>query len=173
MDGMVRCHDCGKDFSWIALLSHHQQIEAQSRELIKNEEHFRQALDTTSVDVDPLLSQIAEWKKQSIQRIKQIAKEVKEDLQRRREQSKEQMKTSFEDFHRRLEEFQRKEFHSEKELQRLNEQFNNLQKQNDSLQLTQSWPSNSLLRLEQTPKMELEIERPKTKIEGWIDEDEC
>lgn len=165
MDGMVRCHDCENDFSWKDLLSHQQQIEGQCRQLINNEEQSRRALETTSVD--PLLSPIDQWKKEAIRRIKQIAKQVKEDLQRRREQTK----TSFGDFHRRLDEFQRKEFHSEKELRRLNEQFNNLKKQIDSLQLIQSLPSDSLLRLEQTSTNQLQIEGTKAKSEGHSDED--
>src|SRR5580698_10507154 len=86
--GILLCNGCNQTLCFKHVNEHKDELEKELENLINQENDFENDLSKTG-DSHYLFNEIDQWKKESIEQIKQIAKQAKQDLRQLINQSNE------------------------------------------------------------------------------------
>jgi hypothetical protein len=159
--GIVLCNGCNQILCFKHINEHKEELENELEELINKENQFENDLSKID-DSHYLFNHIDQWKKESIQQIKQIANQAKQDLRQLINQSNQQLLIYSQQIKENLRLLKESQDLSEIQLNKLSNQFNHLKKQIDSIQLIKS--SNSIFLKIQKEKQIDEFIPPKPSI---------
>jgi hypothetical protein len=159
--GIVLCNGCNQILCFKHINEHKEELENELEELINKENQFENDLSKID-DSHYLFNHIDQWKKESIQQIKQIANQAKQDLRQLINQSNQQLLIHSQQIKENLRLLKESQDLSEIQLNKLSNQFNHLKKQIDSIQLIKS--SNSIFLKIQKEKQIDEFIPPKPSI---------
>lgn len=139
--GLLFCNGCQQTFCFKHVNDHRDELERQLEDLINQENQFENDLlkrDNTHY----LFNEIDQWKKETIEQVKQIAKQAKQDLRQFIDQSNEKLLKNSQELKENLLILKETESLSELQLIKLSNELNSLKKEINSFQLTKS--SNSI-----------------------------
>ncbi len=158
--GILLCNGCNKTLCFKHVNEHKEELEKELEDLINEENEFENNLCKKD-DSHYLFNQIDQWKKESIEQIKEIAKQTKQDLRQIIYQSNQQLLQNSQQIKENLHLLKQSEDLSEITLIQLSNQFNHLKNQINSFQLIKSSNEN-FLRIEK--QLNNEIPQPKPPI---------
>ncbi|CAF1071870.1 unnamed protein product [Rotaria sordida] len=139
--GVLFCNGCQQTLCFKHVNEHRDELEKQLEDLINQENQFENDL-TKKDDSHYLFNDIDKWKKETIEQIKQIAKQAKQDLRELINQSNEKLLKRCEEVKENVRLLKESEDLSEIQLNKLSNELNNLKKEINSFQLIKS--SNSI-----------------------------
>jgi len=155
---ILLCNGCNKTLCFKHVNEHKEELEKELEDLINKENEFENNLCKID-DSHYLFNEIDQWKKESIEQIKQIAKQAKQDLRLLINQSNQKLIINSQKIKEELLLLKQSEDLSEIKLIKLINQFNDLKKEINSFQLIKSSNSNFL----KVEKQQIyEIPRSKT-----------
>jgi hypothetical protein len=155
---ILLCNGCNKTLCFKHVNEHKEELEKELEDLINKENEFENNLCKID-DSHYLFNEIDQWKKESIEQIKQIAKQAKQDLRLLINQSNQKLIINSQKIKEELLLLKQSEDLSEIKLIKLINQFNDLKKEINSFQLIKS--SNSIF-LKVEKQQTYEIPRSKT-----------
>ena len=81
---ILKCGGCGEDFCYNHFGNHRQQLSTRLEDIELNRDIFRQALSECIGEMEkhPLMQQIDQWERDSVEKIRQTAKETRDILHR-------------------------------------------------------------------------------------------
>lgn len=146
--GILLCNGCNQYLCFEHVNQHKNEIEQNFEDLIRDEDQFEKDLSSKD-DKHLLFDQIDQWRKDSIEQIKEIAKKAKEDLRELLKQSNENLLKDLINLRKNIHLLKQSNDLSEIQLKKLTNQFHQFKSQIDSFQLIKSTNSN-FLRINQT-----------------------
>jgi hypothetical protein len=173
--GILLCTGCNRTLCFKHVNEHREEIEKDFEDLINEENQFENDL-LNKDDSHYLFNEIDQWKKESIEQIKLIAKQTKEDLRFLINQSSQHLLNDLKFIKENLQFLKESEDLSELQLIKFKNQFNQFKNQVNSFQLIKSSNSN-FLKIEKqqqqqqqideilSPKPIIPIDKPSINIE--------
>ena len=117
--GQVLCGGCQRWYCVTHLLEHRQELSQQMDNLTLEHDQFQQTLLAHDSDrPNPLITRIDRWETKSIEKIKQVAREVRQDLKELIDQSKKDLVGSLRRITDELQENRQMETYTENDLER-------------------------------------------------------
>ncbi|CAF1179574.1 unnamed protein product [Adineta steineri] len=132
--GILLCNGCQQTLCFKHVNEHKEELDKQLEDLIHDQDQFQNSLNKQD-DSHHLFYEIDQWRKESIEHIKQIAKHAKQDLRLVINQSNEQLLKTCENLKENIHLLKQSEDLSEIQLIKLTNQFNDLKKEINSFQL--------------------------------------
>jgi chromosome segregation ATPase len=125
------CRGCSQDFCFDHLQEHRQLLNAQLHHIQNDFNQFRQKIIDlkSNPQKHPLMKQIDQWEKDSIDKIKQRAKECQEKLINYTNKIVNQIEIKLDDPNEQLKPIQKKNEYNENDLKRFKEKLNKLKKE--------------------------------------------
>ncbi|CAF3056579.1 unnamed protein product, partial [Rotaria sp. Silwood2] len=139
--GVLFCNGCQKTLCFKHVNEHRNELEKQLEDLISEENEFENDLGKVD-DSHYLFNDIDKWKKESIEQIKEIAKQTKQDLRQLINKSNEKLLKTCEKLKENIRLLKESEDLSEIQLNKLLNELNNLKEKLNIYQLIKS--SNSI-----------------------------
>jgi len=165
--GLLRCNDCFSQFCFEHVQEHKLNIDKQFNDLFEQQQTIEQQISNEH----PLFSQIDLWKKETINRIKFIAKQTKEHLKELLSKSNQRLIDKSRQIQNRIQTIQQSQQISEHNLKQIQNELQNLKNEIDSFELIKSNDELSL-KIERKPnprsiipKEETIIQRKQTEID--------
>ncbi|CAF1094741.1 unnamed protein product [Rotaria sp. Silwood1] len=135
--GVLFCNGCQQTLCFKHVNEHRDELEKQLEDLISQENQFENDLAKRD-DSHYLFNDIDQWKKETIEQVKQIAKQAKQDLRQLIDQSNENLLKSCEKLKENIRLLKESEDLSEIQLNKLSNELNNLKKEINTYQLIKS-----------------------------------
>ena len=148
--GILLCNGCHRILCFEHVNEHKNEIDRNLDDLINEENQFEKDLLRTD-DSHFLFNEIDQWKKESIEQIKQIAKKAKEDLRDLIKQSTENLLKDLTNLKENVRLLKESKDLSEIHLNQLIKQFHQLKSKINSFQLIKPSISNNFKIENQTP----------------------
>ncbi|UJR34361.1 hypothetical protein I4U23_021765 [Adineta vaga] len=139
--GILYCNGCEQTLCFKHVNEHRNELEKDLENLIHEENQFE--LNLSKIDeTSELFQEIDQWRKSSIEQIKQIAKQAKQDLKDLLFKSNEDLLNKSKLIQINLHLLKESDDFNEKQFKDLINQFNSLKKQINSFRLIKSYNSN-------------------------------
>lgn len=131
----VKCEGCAKHFCLVHMNEHHQQLSEQLSQTEDRYNQFKNAIEGRTSDSrrHPLIKQIDDWEKQSIEKIRQVADVVRSQVSSRIEPSTADLNSQLKRLTGQLSECRKEDDFSDKDVQLFNEELKQLEIRLDAL----------------------------------------
>ena len=141
--GILLCTGCNKTLCFEHVSEHKKEIDRNWEDLINEKNQFENNLSKTD-DSHYLFTQIDQWKKETIEQIKEITKKAKKDLRELINKSHQELFKDLEIIKENVRLLKESEDLSEIQLIKLTNEFNQFKEKINSFQLIKSSNSNFL-----------------------------